>query len=611
MRGLRGGAALAALVLVASAGLAGTASAQSYDRLIVFGDYLSDNGNQIRTTFGTLLPPPFFDGRFSNGPVFPELLGFDTAREDGPINGSINFAYGLSRTDNSRFYFRVGYIPGIPEQVTRYVGRGGVFGSDDLVSLQGGYLNLTEQMGAYGRLPPDEDDDPTGFVTSAIDSAVSDMRILVDDIASRGAGTILVTNLLPLENEPAMRTSTLRNLAEFSSSRFNGGLQATLLDLAPTRPGANIILFDLAKIGDVLVANPERFGLTNTTENCLVTVVRYCSNPDGYLFWTQLLTAAGHRLVATLAGDYLYYGDRGAQTTMQAETAYRHREEALDFVTTRLSGRDRWEGGVSLVGGALYDATDYEQRGAVARGDSVSQGAQLALEGGSEAVRLGVAGGWRVTDVDAGAMAFEVQTLSLDLYGGWRRDAFFLNGAIGMANEDFNDITRVSALPALLQIGETQGLSTGARIQGGMWIEAGAVAISPRAAITYVTSDVDGYTEQGFAAAYAYRDREVNGASAEIALRAEGEVSDYGAFAEIGFRNGLQSSSEAVRVGIEDNPAQVLSRRYGNPFKGSILASAGLNGELGPVLVEIGYRGRFGDHAESHTGGVTLTLPLR
>ena len=35
-----------------------------------------------------------------------------------------------------------------------------------------------------------------------------------------------------------------------------------------------------------------------------------------------------------------------------------------------------------------------------------------------------------------------------------------------------------------------------------------------------------------------------------------------------------------------------------------------MTGDLGPLEVEIGYRGRFGDHADSHMGGVTITLPL-
>ena len=132
------GAALAALTLAASAALATAASAQSYGRLVVFGDSLSDNGNLYLASGGTQPPsPPYFQGRFSNGRVFTELLGFNPANFNGAVTGSINFAYGGSRTDNN-----VAFPPGMRQQLTTYLGRGGVFGANDLVSILGGANNI-------------------------------------------------------------------------------------------------------------------------------------------------------------------------------------------------------------------------------------------------------------------------------------------------------------------------------------------------------------------------------------------------------------------------------------------------------------------------------------
>ena len=61
---------------------AGAASAQSYNRLVVFGDSLSDNGNLLAATQGMAPPLPpsaspnrtYDTGRFSNGPVAVEHL---------------------------------------------------------------------------------------------------------------------------------------------------------------------------------------------------------------------------------------------------------------------------------------------------------------------------------------------------------------------------------------------------------------------------------------------------------------------------------------------------------------------------------------------------------
>lgn len=605
------GAALGAMTLAAAAALAGAASAQTYNRLVVFGDSLSDNGNLYAASFNTQpASPPYFQGRFSNGPVFTELLGFNAVRGAIPtssVTGSVNFAYGGSRTDNV-----VAFPPGMRQQLTTYLGRGGTFGPGDLVSILGGANNIFQSIGAFAVLPPTSQGNPTGFVDPTIRAAVSDMNFLVSDVASRGAGTVLVTNLPRLGLTPQFRPTPLAALADYAGSQFNSQLQTALLTLAPTRPNTNIILFDLAKVSDVLAANPGRFGLTDATNQCLNTNTgAVCANPDGFLYWDGVHpTAAGHRLIATLANDYLYYGDRAASSTFQGETAFRHREDALDAASARLSGSAAWVAGTVLTGGVMYDTADFDARGFADAGESTSYGANVGLESGTETLRVGVSGAWRVADVTAGPTSFQLQSLSLDLYGGWRSDNLFVNGAVGVASDDYNDITRFSALPGLVQTGTTRGLSSGARVQAGLWLDAGGIAVSPRVAVTYASSEVDGYTEQGFAASYEYRDRDVKGITGEVALRAEGEVGGLGVFVEGGYRDSLDDSSQAVRVGIAGNPAQVLARDVEDPFGGSFLASAGVSGAMGPLKLQIGYRGRFGDHADSHTGGITLTLPF-
>lgn len=79
---------------------------------------------------------------------------------------------------------------------------------------------------------------------------------------------------------------------------------------------------------------------------------------------------------------------------------------------------------------------------------------------------------------------------------------------------------------------------------------------------------------------------------------------------EGGYRDSFAESSDAVRVGIAGNPARILEHEVEDPFGGSLIASAGLEAEVGPGTVSLGYRGRFGDAADSHMGAVTFRLPL-
>ena len=129
--------------------------------------------------------------------------------------------------------------------------------------------------------------------------------------------------------------------------------------------------------------------------------------------------------------------------------------------------------------------------------------------------------------------------------------------------------------------------------------------------MAWINSDVDGFDEQGVAAQYAYKDRSVQGTTAEIVLRAEGGIDRFHFYAEGGYRDSLSDDSDPVRTGIAGNPAQVLARDVGSPWGGQFLASAGIEGTIMDRLkVSIGYKGRFGDHADSHMAAVKLSLPL-
>lgn len=594
------GAALAALSL-AAVSVAGAASAQSYSRLVVFGDSLSDNGNLYLATGGsTPASPPYGAGRFSNGPVFTERLGFNAANFMGPVTGSINYAFGGARTDSQAQPL------GMRLQLAQYQQRGGTFGANDLVSVLGGANNIFQGLPAAGAST-----NPTGAITPVALGAASDMNFIVNSIAQAGAGTVLVTNLPKLSLTPQFRATPAAPLADFAVTTFNGALLTGLNATAAARPGTNIILMDLFKVGDVISGNPSAFGVSNVTQACF-NGVTVCSNPDSYFYFDGVHpTAKGHELIARLANDYLYYGDLGSQTAVLGETAWRHREDALDGSTAALSGREAWMGGTSISVGALADKTETDARGAIGKATSDGYGVRIALESGSETWRFGLSGSYRNADVDAGALRADIDSFGLDVYGGWRAGDLFVNAAAGVAQDDFNDINRLTSLAPIVHSGSTRGVSTGARLQGGMWFDMGGFALSPRAAVAWINADVDGFSEQGPAAQYAYADRSVQATTAEIALRAEGGTERVRFYAEGGYRDSLSDDSDAVRTGILGNPAKVLARDVDLPFGGQVLAAAGIEGTVMERLkVSIGYKGRFGDHADSHMAAVKFSLPL-
>lgn len=596
------GAALAALTL-AAVSTASAAGAQSYSRLVVFGDSLSDNGNLFAASGQP--PAPYYQGRFSNGPVFTELLGFNAGRytAGAPVTGSVNYAFGGARTDSQASPL------GMRNQLLAYTGAGGKFGAGDLVSILGGANNIFQAIPAAGVAA-----NPQGAIAPVAQGAAADMTFIVNSVASAGAGTILVTNLPRLGTTPQFNQGAglpASPLADYAGTTFNGALLTGMMATAAAQPNTNIILMDLYKISDTLSGNPGLFGLTNAKDACF-NGVTVCSTPDAYLYWDGVHpTAAGHRLIARLANDYLYYGDLGSQTALLGETSSRHREDALDDSTASLSGREAWTAGTAISVSALADRTKTDARGSISAATSDGYGMRIALESGNETMKFGLAGSYRNASVDAGALNVDLDTFGLDLYGGWRSGNLFVNAAAGVAQDDFNDIKRLTSLAPIVHTGSTRGVSTGARLQGGMWFDLGGIALSPRAAVAWVKSDVDGFDEQGVAAQYAYQDRTVQGTTAEIVLRAEGGIDRFHFYAEGGYRDSLSDDSDAVRTGIVGNPAKILAREIDEPWGGQFLASAGIEGTVMDRLkVSIGYKGRFGDKADSHMGGVQLTLPL-
>ena len=607
-------AAAAALTMAAASAIAGAASAQTYNRLVVFGDSLSDNGNLFAATAGAQPPAGFYwQGRFSNGPVFTELLGFNAGRyaAGAPVTGSINYAFGGSRTDTLATPG-----PGMRTQLQLYTGAGGTFGANDLVSVLGGANNIFQRLTTFGALLPGDPQlaNPQGYVAPTALAAAADINFIVNDIATRGAGTILVSNLPKLSLTPQFRGTAAAPLADYAITTFNGSLATQLFGTAAARPGSNIILMDIYKIGDTIANNPTAFGVTNVTQSCFnQTLLTVCSNPNDYFYWDGVHpTAAGHRVLAALADDYLYYGDNGAQTALQAETAYRHREEMADAASDILSGSAAWEAGSALTFGLLVDKTDTDARGVVADSEAQSEGFRVGLEySPSSTWRVALGGSARTGDVKGGAQRFDIESFGFDAALGWRSGSTFANIGAGVSGDSYDDIRRVTGVGNVVHSGATDGWTRSVRAQAGVWMGGGGLAFSPRVGVSWINSEVGGYTEQGVAAQYVYENREFEAVTAEVALRAEGGLAGGTFFIEGGYRDSLDDNNEAVGTNILGSPSQTLYRDVEAPFGAQVMASAGVEHDFGPVRMAIGYRGRFGENATSHMGGINFTLPLQ
>ncbi|WP_198039004.1 SGNH/GDSL hydrolase family protein [Skermanella stibiiresistens] len=255
------------------------AERRPFDRMVVFGDSLSDTGNAS-------------GGRFSNGPVWVEHVArhLDLAVEPSSSGGT-NHAYGGARAHDpgSPHNLRAqadGFLAEEPDRET--MGR-------TLFVVFGGANDL---LGGFSGQDP---------IVLAM-NAVRVLGSIADDLASAGAGAILVPNLPDLAKVPAVRQygPSLGLIATRTTLGFNQALEQTLAGV-DSRQGGHVIRLDLHALVERVFDDPGVLGVAdvNLSDPC-VNGGRACANPDRHIFWDQVHpTAFGHARLGRAAIDLI------------------------------------------------------------------------------------------------------------------------------------------------------------------------------------------------------------------------------------------------------------------------------------------------------------------
>jgi MYXO-CTERM domain-containing protein len=266
-------------VMVLGLACVGSAYSASFNDIVVYGDSLSDNGNVFKVTSMLGIPtppsPPYFEGRFSNGPVAVE----NVASYFGvPL---LDFAYGGATTGigdegDGGSVASMNLLPGITSQFAASKNQIAPIASSSLFVVWGG---------------PDDLLAPTPGQTNPVDianTAAANIIKIVNGLEVLGAKQILVPGIPDLGVVPDYASDAVA--ARLFATTFNSDLIAGL--------PKNATYVDTYSLLDELVANPSAAGFTNVTTPC-VSGSSVCANPNQYLFWDgQHPTEAVHLLVA-------------------------------------------------------------------------------------------------------------------------------------------------------------------------------------------------------------------------------------------------------------------------------------------------------------------------
>ena len=254
-------------------------AALTFTGIHVFGDSLSDAGNVALATGGGRPGADYYQGRYSNGPVWVEQLAAGYLGLVAPVPslaGGSNYAFaGAASAGGS------GGVPSAVDQTLGFISAGGTFGSTDLVVLWIGANDfLLEGV-----------TDPGVPIANVVAS--------IQALAGAGARTILVPNLPDLSDTPAI--SLLGNPTASAGMHaltvgFNTILDAQLASLR-TSLGIDLVGLDIFSLGKDITADPFAYGLTNATDGAYL--IGDIANANDYVYWDGVHpTEAMHSIIA-------------------------------------------------------------------------------------------------------------------------------------------------------------------------------------------------------------------------------------------------------------------------------------------------------------------------
>ena len=271
------------------------AEAGPFSSLVVFGDSLSDNGNnfaaglfnpaQVVTGNGYIPSFTYASHVYSNGPVwasdFAARIGVSLAPS---ALGGTDYAYGGATTGPNPSAFPFSLLT----QASAYLGStGNVASADALYVVAGGGNNARAALTAIGGGA-----DVNTTIATAAASFAADVGTIVDQLQAAGAKHIVVWDTPNLGTAPAILAAPpgTAALGSFLAASMNAALAARLTG------ESGVSTFDIFGLGTTFAANPAAFGFTNATDACGAVANADCSK---YVYWDGIHpTAAGHEAIA-------------------------------------------------------------------------------------------------------------------------------------------------------------------------------------------------------------------------------------------------------------------------------------------------------------------------
>lgn len=301
-------AACASAALLAACGSSTTESAISPQRMIAFGDGMSDVGQKgTRYTVN--------DGSVNNW-TLQVASGYGKTLTASSAGGK-SYAAGNARIVAKPDAAGSNTTLTVKEQIDSFLASN-TFTGDDLVMINGGISDVIANMAAVnaGTMTTEQ-------MITASRQAGTDFAAQIRRLVNAGAKYVVVAGTYDLSKTPWATDISRTTVLNSASSAFNEGLLVGIVDL-----GANVLYVDLAYYVNLYTSSPSAYGFENATKAvctsvdatdgigigagkvnsalCTTSTLLAGANQDKYAFADSVyLTPSAQRQFGTYAYDRL------------------------------------------------------------------------------------------------------------------------------------------------------------------------------------------------------------------------------------------------------------------------------------------------------------------
>ncbi len=258
------------------------------NKLVVFGDSLSDPGNLNKRTLGVYAPSRiFYKSRLSNGPIWPDyastalgwsienyaVVGAET-RSDNPLTGIVIPSFLRQISENKSDLKKMDFTSSL---VMVWIGPNNYF------------FRATKAQDANQNPIPEQLD-------KLVKSAIEDIKDGILDLKSIGFRRFVVGTMPELGGinrnpKDPIKASDATFFA--ATAAHNSALRQMLKDLQKEEPEVSVSIFQAFEINQKTIDTPKNYGFNRLDAPCFIGNIQgkfdgskqFCSDPSGYKFW--------------------------------------------------------------------------------------------------------------------------------------------------------------------------------------------------------------------------------------------------------------------------------------------------------------------------------------